>query len=341
MPLFGGHNRSQSSTTGGQNNAPGAASGLFQATQTLGSIGAPQGNLRTATTGTTSAGTDALYLGSSRDSSHSGAQPPRTPNYGQGTPRASTNASMISPSAIDSRKHTQGYGRPSDELHLGDTSAPPSRGISRDSYLPAPPRISVEQSTPEHYGSKSNLPGTLQTGGAGRPLLSSANTAPTVPTLGNSMSQDPFATPLRSQTESLQHNRSYSRGSPGTGHDGTSYQAYNAGTPGGSEAAPQFSTPSSSLKYVPGQQRNVSNTPLGLADIRPRADSNLAEGLPGANPYSYDGATSQPTNSNYLAPWAIYAFDWCKWPAHNNDAGKVAVGSYLEDGHNFVSSIEG
>ena len=94
------------------------------------------------------------------------------------------------------------------------------------------------------------------------------------------------------------------------------------------------------MKYVPGQQRNVSNTPLGLADIRPRADSNLAEGLPGANPYSYDGATSQPTNSNYLAPWAIYAFDWCKWPAHNSDAGKVAVGSYLEDGHNFVSSQE-
>jgi WD repeat-containing protein 68 len=60
--------------------------------------------------------------------------------------------------------------------------------------------------------------------------------------------------------------------------------------------------------------------------------------LPGANPYSYDGANAVPTNSNYLAPWAIYAFDWCKWPAQNHDAGKVAVGSYLEDGHNFVGS---
>lgn len=335
MPLFGGHSRSASSTTGGQNNAPGAASGLFQAAQALGSIGAPAGNLRTAATGTTSAGTDALYQGSSRDSSsHAGAQPPHTPNHMSGSSRTSTDQSMTSPSASDLRRHTQGYGRPSDELHLGDQAGQAQRGVSRDSYLPAPPRISVEQSTPEHYQSKSNLPGTLQPGGAGRPLPSSANTAPAIPTLGTSMSQDPFATPLRSQAGSLQHNRSYSRGSPGTGYDGTAYQAYSS-TPGGSEA-PQFSTPSS-LKYVPGQQRNVSNTPLGLADIRPRADSNLAEGLPGANPYSYDGATSQPTNSNYLAPWAIYAFDWCKWPAHNSDAGKVAVGSYLEDGHNFVS----
>jgi WD repeat-containing protein 68 len=46
------------------------------------------------------------------------------------------------------------------------------------------------------------------------------------------------------------------------------------------------------------------------------------------------------TNSNYLAPWSIYAYDWCKWAVPGgNSAGKMAVGSYLEDNHNFVSSF--
>lgn len=78
-------------------------------------------------------------------------------------------------------------------------------------------------------------------------------------------------------------------------------------------------------------------SPLGLADIRP-VDS--AEGPQSANPYSNDGFPAFPTNSNYLAPWAVYAFDWCKWPVQQqssgDSAGKMAIGSYVEDGHNFV-----
>ena len=88
-------------------------------------------------------------------------------------------------------------------------------------------------------------------------------------------------------------------------------------------------------KYgAPGSQRHISNTPLGLADIRPRADSSMSDGPAGV--VGYDPAGSHPGPSNYMAPWAIYAFDWCKWPAQANSAGKLAVGSYLEDGHNYV-----
>ncbi|APA06802.1 hypothetical protein sscle_02g015720 [Sclerotinia sclerotiorum 1980 UF-70] len=134
----------------------------------------------------------------------------------------------------------------------------------------------------------------------------------------------------------LSHN--HTRSSPAAGFDSQGFATFQATTPGGSEQN-QFSSPTQ--KYTPqNSQRTVSNTPLGLADIRPRADSSLAEGLPGANPYSYDGTSATPTNSNYLAPWALYAFDWCKWPAQNNDAGKVAIGSYLEDGHNFIQILD-
>jgi len=218
-----------------------------------------------------------------------------------------------------------------DELHLSAGGAPAQRGgpISPRDYTATGPRISLEQATPEsQYQGHGQLPGSLQ---PGRPGVMSANTAPTGPQMPQSMSQDQYSTPARQSAIGLSHN--YTRSSPSVGFDGQGFPPYTATTPGGTDQG-QFASPTN-MKYTPAQ-RTVSNTPLGLADIRPRADSNLSESLPGANPYSYDGVNATPTNSNYLAPWAIYAFDWCKWPAQGHDAGKLAVGSYLEDGHNFV-----
>ena len=80
----------------------------------------------------------------------------------------------------------------------------------------------------------------------------------------------------------------------------------------------------------------MSHSPLALADIRPRADSSLDDAFGGPTGFD-DGSEKVPTNSNYLAPWAVYAFDWCKWPVQGgNGAGKIAIGSYLEDPHNYV-----
>lgn len=209
--------------------------------------------------------------------------------------------------------------------------------LSPRDYTPAGPRISLEQSTPDasQYQNAGQLPGSLQPGPPGRPGPITANTAPNIASAAQSLSQDQYSTPSRSSALGLSHN--YTRSSPAAGFDGQQYTPFAPTTPSSNDQS-QFASPTNQ-KYTPqNSQRAVSNTPLGLADIRPRADSNLQEALPGANPYSYDGANAVPTNSNYLAPWAIYAFDWCKWPAQNNDAGKVALGSYLEDGHNFVSS---
>ena len=45
--------------------------------------------------------------------------------------------------------------------------------------------------------------------------------------------------------------------------------------------------------------------------------------------------------SSYLAPWATYAYDWCKWPVNGGSScGKMAVGSYLEDPHNFIQILD-
>jgi DDB1- and CUL4-associated factor 7 len=153
--------------------------------------------------------------------------------------------------------------------------------------------------------------------------------------------QQPQDYPPQRPGLNLAHN--YPRSSPAAGYDGgsSSYAAYTPTTPsgsGGGGAGPSQFGPPSESKYAASTQRTVSNTPLGLADIRPRADSSMSDGVPGT--MAYELANMQPTLSNYLAPWALFAFDWCKWQPGGNSAGKVAIGSYLEDGHNFVSAVE-
>jgi WD repeat-containing protein 68 len=81
-----------------------------------------------------------------------------------------------------------------------------------------------------------------------------------------------------------------------------------------------------------------AQSPLNLTDIRSRAISDANDGAQGTAFFSYSDTA---TNSNYLAPFPTYAFDWCKWPVMGgNSAGRMAVGSYLEDPHNFIQILE-
>ncbi|KAI9862304.1 MAG: hypothetical protein M1813_004780 [Trichoglossum hirsutum] len=351
MPFHGPHHSSSSST---QHNASagqaGAASGLYQAAQALGSIGAPTGNLRVATSGTTSAGTDSLFPGSGNAPGLSG-QPAPPVMAGPGVPNPAPSSAAQNPQHFESPRRAQSY-RQGDELHIPSMSQHGShqQPISGQQMYHSPqeystggvPGINLQQATSQgaqysNASSGSTLPSTLQPGGlsSGRPGALSTNTAP--PTMHQlATQQQQQYPPSRSGTF---NNHSHSRSSP-SGFDNQKY----------------VSTPSSldSPKYMPhkytafhGQQSPAPNSapagaPLGLADIRPRTDTGTSDPGANLNPYSYDGNPALPTNSNYLAPWAIYAFDWCKWPVQQQaaGAGKVAVGSYLEDGHNFIQILD-
>jgi WD repeat-containing protein 68 len=199
----------------------------------------------------------------------------------------------------------------------------------------AAPGISVHQATPDknHHPTtmaSSTLPGPLQSGRPGPPSI---NTTSSIVT---SLPQTPAQLQRQSdfaRTSSGTQVHSYSKSSP-TGPD-QKYVPY-INTPENSKYA---STPTQ--KYTSQTPKaDASYSPLGLADIRPHTDSGMSDTPSSANPYSNDGASCMPTNSNYLAPWAVYAFDWCKWPVQkqnsNDGAGKMAIGSYVEDGHNFV-----
>ena len=229
-------------------------------------------------------------------------------------------------------------GRQPEELHI----PPLSTAMADYNRYQAPPAyagsenlsINVQPSTPQHLSSAAGntLPGALQPGPVGRPGPLSSNTAPgSIPTLPH-ISTHTQQPPGSARSANLNHSHSYSRSSPTT-LEQSKYKA--------------FTNPSES-KYVPSNPMSIPHTPqassyspLGLADIRSQVDAGYADDL--RSPGFYQGAAEQqyPTNSNYLAPWPIYATDWCKWPprSHGNHAGKIAIGSYLEDNHNYVRLI--
>ncbi|KAK1990706.1 WD40 repeat-like protein [Colletotrichum falcatum] len=252
------------------------------------------------------------------------SQPQSPPQFQSGTPR-----------------RTGTYSSQHEELHMppgmmqhGQSSP---REYSSSSAAPAAPHIKLDQASPNapQYQNTTSVPNVLQPGGPGnRPPAVTANTAPPLSTMQPQQSQD-YQTSSKPANLSLSH--SYSRSSPAAGYEGApTFAPYTPTTPSGSGS--QFMSPPDQKYNAPGSQRNISNTPLGLADIRPRADSSMSDGVPGS--VAYELANAQPGTSNYLAPWALYAFDWCKWPPQGNGAGKLAVGSYLEDGHNYIQILD-
>ena len=183
-----------------------------------------------------------------------------------------------------------------------------------------------------HVGSSGNphpssgLPGSLQ---SGRPGASSAVTAPSgVPTLPPL--QNPYQPNSSSRPATASQTHNYSRSSP-AGLDQPKYAPFIP-TPDGSSYP---STPSHRYKSSQSGQADSLYSPLALADVRALENGGL-------DPQASTPFPTEPTvatNSNYLAPWPVYAFDWCKWPvpsSQGDSAGKMAIGSYVEDGHNYV-----
>lgn len=238
-----------------------------------------------------------------------------------------------------------GYGDdPQQQHHMQGSSQYQQHGqmSPRDYSTPSTgPHIKLDQapSNPSSYQGSPAVPSVLQPGGPlARPPAVGANTASSLPTMQGSISQQQdYQTPAK---PALNLSHSYSRSSPAAAYDGANpgFSPYTPTTPNApGPSSSQFMSPTERGYNAPGSQRNISHTPLGLADIRPRADSSLSDGLPSGIDFAMQN--TPPGTSNYMAPWATYAFDWCKWAPQGNGAGKVAIGSYLEDGHNFVSPL--
>ena len=231
-----------------------------------------------------------------------------------------------------------------EELHLPTTSSSTMSDIHHyqrsNPYMTSDPlQVHVQQASPHHQTNAvpNNVPGSLQPGPMGRPApvpsAASSGSVPQLPQISTQLHEP--TTPSRATTvgHAPNHTHSYSRSSP-AGLDQPKYKPFNS-TPETS----QYSSPIPS--FMPQTPQGTSQSPLGLADIRPlRGNTTFSDGPASPSVYPNNGELQFPTTSNYLAPWPIYALDWCKWPLrqHGSAAGKVAIGSYLEDNHNYVSS---
>lgn len=263
---------------------------------------------------------------------------------------------MSAPAAADQpfntpqRRHTH---RQSNDLRI-PSNAPSTAQPYTPQQQPQPydqgsysaaPAFNVQQATPQgsqsaapsvvpSNASLSSVPGALQpAGGATRPVPSSAYSAPhTIPTMQIQTNAQQYAQQSPSRSGTL---HSHSRSSP-TGMDGSQrYIPFNQ-TP---TQTPVTSNPKAYNLTHTQTGAGPSHSPLNLTDIRSRAVSDANDGAAGTTTlFSYSDA---PTNSNYLAPFPTYAYDWCKWPVLGpSSAGKMAVGSYLEDPHNFIQILD-
>ena len=303
------------------------------------------GNLRVATSGQTSAGTDAFQPSGS-------VQSPA--EHHQAYSAAGHTAPPAAQSSYESPRRAPTGSRAADsELHIAtSSSAAPSQQQQQNMYNSpdnySAPNIQLQQATPGNtqYGSPAqSIPNALQPASGvaqQRPGPSNAYTAPAVVPTQNQIASNAqqYTLPTRSNTihqsqQSPHSSHSYSRSSPaGLGPE----QKYIPFSNTPEQSKYTASTPAQKY-YSSTPSGAASHSPLGLADIRPRANSTMdQEG--GMGQHSNAMVTEQnkvASNSNYLAPWSIYAYDWCKWTVPGgNSAGKMAVGSYLEDNHNFV-----
>ncbi|PLB54614.1 WD repeat protein [Aspergillus steynii IBT 23096] len=257
------------------------------------------------------------------------------------------------PPTYDPRRATM-YSRQPEELHIPSGGASLQRqsmshefATGADNHAPSI-NFHPTNAQPNQFGAANNaggaLPGALQPGNVNRPPAMSVNTAPSVlPTLPQLSTpqqqqqqpppqpqQPPPTTPRSGMTNSHGHSRS----SP-AGVEQSKYKPH-----GLSETARFGSSPGAAFPPVTPQGAKYS--PLGLSDIRPSGDL-LNDQLMSPGSLPNPGDNQVPTNSNYIAPWPIYAVDWCKWPITGSSSsfgGKLALGSYLEDNHNYIQIID-
>ena len=317
------------------------AGGLIQAAQTLSSVASSATHSRSSSI---AAANNTSFYNSSNVSTPLagiGGYPSQSvgSSHQSGANSYTTTPSYTNADAyFEPQRPTGTYRRPSEELHLSSAHRRPSDMNNYQmmpSYGSGDSGAYLQQQTPSQQSQPSasgHIPGALQSGSSGRPGMNSMNSASGaaggLPQLNTQM-QEP-TTPSRPQMSG--HSHSYSRSSP-AGLDQQKYKPYsNTGE------TPRIAPPQNFL----AQSSNSSYSPLGLADIRPGTESGLPDGPLSPSPWGQAHADNLlPAPSKHVAPWPIYALDWCKWPVRHNgiDCGKIALGSYSEDKNNYVCDL--
>lgn len=324
---------------------------MFQATQVLDSVGAPTtANLRVPLSTTTSLGSEVYFSNDHSTALNSGGDQAdtrfaRLPGIEAGDnalPSTASAFTMAEPSqAFNGPRRQQTFPRQPEELHIPTASnslASNGPRPGQHQFPSAPdygaPSINIQ---PSQFSNSANnnttaLPGALQPGPVNRPGPSNS-TAPAAIQMLPHLATQPLSPNTLSKSGQSSQQQAFSRSSPSSTFDQQKYMQVGSTPDSG-----KYISPTSGAYTTQTPQASSPYSPLGLADIRPHIDSAMSEDTSSTMTGGNNGDALYPTNSNYLAPWAVYALDWCKWPAPpgGSSFGKIALGSYLEDSHNYV-----
>lgn len=219
-------------------------------------------------------------------------------------------------------QHQELFTSPQD-LHAPPLLQPlaPLRGHDPVGKIQPPPSSAAANSTQTytayHATNSSSLTGS-------RPGISARNTAPSsvshsrpqmhrtntggAPPLGQNYPSNP--TTLNTSSAAVDPGRKYT-------HTGALTPTY-----------PNSSQHSSSQSH--GGNSASSHLGMGLAGLTGSSNSMRER----EEPQPAVGATG---SGRWMSAYGMYAVDWCKWPVQSgNGYGRIAVGSYSEDSHNYV-----
>ncbi|KAF8471721.1 WD40-repeat-containing domain protein [Kalaharituber pfeilii] len=128
-----------------------------------------------------------------------------------------------------------------------------------------------------------------------------------------------------------------------SGRTMSTHRTGGSGSVSYSSAGAQDTNTSSTSKYTPSSMQSSSGAGSGERKYNhPNSlPSYTSSTVNHVDPYA---GTIGSANGRYLAPWAIFAVDWCKWPVVPGGNGlggfgRVAIGSYSEDSHNCIQIL--
>ncbi|KAI5803896.1 WD40-repeat-containing domain protein [Geopyxis carbonaria] len=189
-----------------------------------------------------------------------------------------------------------------------------------------PPSIPSSNSQPSYAAYHSSNPSSAT---GSRPQIAATATAPA-------------AVPQAQRRSTMQRNTTGETGVPagGSGYSPNSGAGVDSGSSSKKYSHPGALTPT----YPTSSQHSSSHSHGGAGS------SHLGMGLSGLTSSSNSMRERDPEPvgglgavgpGRWMSPYGLYALDWCKWPTTSgNGYGRIAVGSYSEDSHNYIQVLD-
>lgn len=203
-------------------------------------------------------------------------------------------------------------------------------GNSSQSHLPQ----QLQQQPQQQYQAYHSVQSSSNTGS--RPQPQPSHTAPgSIPQIINP-SQQQQSSMHRTNTTSSSYSHS-SKYSPQLNPSASVSHRDPAGSAGGDSGRKYTHPGALTPTYPQSAQHSSSHSHSGAAHLGMGLAGLSSPGASVREREDVIGGIGAVGNGKWMSPWSLFALDWCKWQPTSGGYGRIAVGSYAEDSHNYVS----